>query len=114
MHFSLTLFLISSQLSTISGTLNGVATLFTNDIYESLLKRKASDKEVLLIARIMTVLVGVFMIVFAYFVPIMGGFFLEYGVGDGSGWNQPLLIHAQSRSDRDDLWFRSPFRDISV
>jgi SSS family solute:Na+ symporter len=65
--------LISSQLSTISGNLNGVATLFTNDIYESLLKRKASDKEILLIARIMTFLVGLFMIVFAYFIPIMGG-----------------------------------------
>jgi SSS family solute:Na+ symporter len=65
--------LISSQLSTISGNLNGVATLFTNDIYESLLKRKASDKEILKIARIMTFLVGIFMIVFAYFVPIMGG-----------------------------------------
>ena len=65
--------LISSQLSTISGNLNGVATLFTNDIYESLLKRKASDKEILMIARIMTFMVGVFMIVFAYFVPIMGG-----------------------------------------
>jgi Na+/proline symporter len=65
--------LISSQLSTISGNLNGVATLFTNDIYESLLKRKASDKEILMIARIMTFLVGIFMIVFAYFIPIMGG-----------------------------------------
>ncbi|NIX57877.1 MAG: hypothetical protein GWN14_18605, partial [candidate division Zixibacteria bacterium] len=33
--------LISSQLSTISGNLNGVATLFTNDIYENIIKRKA-------------------------------------------------------------------------
>jgi len=65
--------LVSSQLSTISGNLNGVATLFTNDIYESLRKRKATDKEVLIIARTMTVLIGIFMIVFAYFVPLMGG-----------------------------------------
>jgi SSS family solute:Na+ symporter len=65
--------LISSQLSTISGNLNGVATLFTNDIYESLMKRKASDKEILRIARLMTFLVGIFMIIFAYFIPIMGG-----------------------------------------
>ncbi len=65
--------LVSSQLSTISGNLNGVATLFTNDIYESLRKRPATDKEVLIIARTMTVLIGVFMIVFAYFVPLMGG-----------------------------------------
>jgi len=65
--------LISSQLSTISGNLNGVATIFTNDIYESLLKRKASNKEVLMIARLMTFLMGLFMIIFAYFVPVMGG-----------------------------------------
>lgn len=65
--------LISSQLSTISGNLNGVATLFTNDIYESLKKRKATGKEILMIARIMTGIVGVFMIGFAFLVPMLGG-----------------------------------------
>ena len=65
--------LLSSQLSTISGNLNGVATLFTNDIYENLLKRKASPKEILFIARTMTALVGLFMIGFAFLVPKMGG-----------------------------------------
>lgn len=65
--------LISSQLSTISGNLNGVATLFTNDIYESLRKRKATNKEVLMIARIMTGIVGLFMIGFAFLVPKLGG-----------------------------------------
>jgi SSS family solute:Na+ symporter len=65
--------LLSSQLSTISGNLNGVATLFTNDIYERLRKRPATEKEILKIARIMTFLVGVFMILFAFAVPVMGG-----------------------------------------
>ncbi|MCB0283525.1 MAG: sodium:solute symporter family protein [Calditrichaeota bacterium] len=65
--------LLSSQLSTISGNLNGVATLFTNDIYERLRKRPATPKEILKIARIMTFLVGVFMILFAFAVPVMGG-----------------------------------------
>ncbi len=65
--------LISSQLSTISGNLNGVATLFTNDIYESLRKRKATGKEVLFIARMMTGVVGIFMIGFAFLVPKLGG-----------------------------------------
>ena len=65
--------LLSSQLSTISGNLNGVATLFTNDIYENLLKRKASQKEILFIARTMTALVGLFMIGFAFLIPKMGG-----------------------------------------
>ena len=64
--------LISSQLSTISGNLNGVATLFTNDIYESLIKRKAGNKEILLIARIMTLVIGILMIVFALWVPQKG------------------------------------------
>ena len=64
--------LISSQLSTISGNLNGVATLFTNDIYESLIKRKASNREILLIARIMTLVIGMLMIVFALWVPKKG------------------------------------------
>ncbi len=65
--------LISSQLSTISGNLNGVATLFTNDIYESLKKRKAGDREILFIARTMTLVIGILMVVFAYWVPKMGG-----------------------------------------
>ncbi len=65
--------LISSQLSTISGNLNGVATLFTNDIYESLKKRKATNREILFIARTMTLVIGILMVVFAYFVPRMGG-----------------------------------------
>ncbi len=65
--------LLSSQLSTISGNLNGVATLFTNDIYETLKKRKASNKEVLFMARFITFLVGAFMIGFAFLVPKMGG-----------------------------------------
>jgi len=64
--------LISSQLSTISGNLNGVATLFTNDIYESLIKRKAGKKEILFIARIMTLIIGVLMIIFALWVPQKG------------------------------------------
>ncbi len=65
--------LLSSQLSTISGNLNGVATLFTNDIYETLKKRKATNKEILFMARLITLLVGMFMIGFAFLVPRMGG-----------------------------------------
>jgi SSS family solute:Na+ symporter len=64
--------LISSQLSTISGNLNGVATLFTNDIYQSIIKRKAGNREILFIARIMTLVIGVLMIAFALWVPRKG------------------------------------------
>lgn len=65
--------LLSSQLSTISGNLNGVATIFASDVYENVINRKATDKDVLRIARIITLLTGIGMILFAYLVPILGG-----------------------------------------
>ncbi len=65
--------LLSSQLSTISGNLNGVATIFASDIYENVFNKKAADKEVILVARIVTVLAGMVMILFAYEVPLLGG-----------------------------------------
>ena len=65
--------LISSQLSTVSANLNGVATIFASDIYENVIHRKATDKDVLRIARIVTAVTGVAMIVFAYLVPKLGG-----------------------------------------
>ncbi|HQJ47256.1 MAG TPA: sodium:solute symporter family protein, partial [Ignavibacteriaceae bacterium] len=65
--------LLSSQLSTISGNLNGVATIFASDVYENVINRKATDKDVLRIARIITLITGIGMILFAYLVPILGG-----------------------------------------
>jgi SSS family solute:Na+ symporter len=65
--------LMSSHLSTISANLNGVATIFASDIYENLVNRKATGREVLRVARIVTALTGVAMIVFAYLVPMLGG-----------------------------------------
>ena len=65
--------LLSSQLSTISGNLNGVATIFASDIYENVFNRKATDKDVLFVARAITVITGLVMIVFAYTVPVLGG-----------------------------------------
>ncbi len=65
--------LLSSQLSTISGNLNGVATIFSSDVYENVINRKAKDKDVLKVARIITLITGIGMILFAYLVPILGG-----------------------------------------
>ena len=65
--------LLSSQLSTISGNLNGVATIFSSDVYENVLNREATDKDVLKVARIITLITGFGMILFAYLVPILGG-----------------------------------------
>jgi SSS family solute:Na+ symporter len=65
--------LLSSQLSTISGNLNGIATIFASDVYENVINRKATDKDVLRIARIITLITGIGMVLFAYLVPILGG-----------------------------------------
>lgn len=65
--------LLASQFSSISGNLNGIATIFTSDIYENVINRKASDKDVIKVARIITILTGFLMILFAYCVPILGG-----------------------------------------
>jgi len=65
--------LLSSQLSTISGNLNGVATIFTSDIFENTLRRAADQKTVIRVARIVTVAAGLGMIFFAYWVPLLGG-----------------------------------------
>jgi SSS family solute:Na+ symporter len=65
--------LLSSQLSTISGNLNGVATIFASDVYENVINRKATDGDVLRIARIITLITGIGMVLFAYLVPILGG-----------------------------------------
>ncbi len=65
--------LMSSHLSTISGNLNGVATLFASDIYSNNRKRPPTDREVLRVARWVTIVTGVVMMAFAYAVPILGG-----------------------------------------
>ena len=64
--------LLSSQMSTISTNLAGVATLFSNDIYKPLLHKDASPKQVLLVVRIMTFVAGALGILFAYLIPLIG------------------------------------------
>ncbi|MBW1791271.1 MAG: sodium:solute symporter family protein [Deltaproteobacteria bacterium] len=65
--------LLAAQMSTISSNLNAVATLFTNDLYTRIFNRKASNKDILKIARIITIVTGCFMIGFSYLVPKLGG-----------------------------------------
>jgi SSS family solute:Na+ symporter len=57
--------LLAAQMSTISSNLNAVATLFTNDLYTRIFNRKASNKDILKIARIITIVAGCFMIGFS-------------------------------------------------
>jgi SSS family solute:Na+ symporter len=65
--------LLVSQMSTISANLNACATLFTNDIYRTLLKRQPSPKAVIHFQRVIIIIAGVFMIGFSFLVPILGG-----------------------------------------
>lgn len=65
--------LLSSHLSTISANLNGVATIVASDLYENLFRRKATDRDVLRVARAVTAVTGAAMIAFAYLVPRLGG-----------------------------------------
>ncbi len=65
--------LLASQMSTIDSNLNGVATLYTNDIYASLFNRKSTQRDILRTVRWMTLVTGLFMIGFSYLVPRLGG-----------------------------------------
>ncbi len=65
--------LLAAQMSTISSNLNAVATMFTNDIYSRIFNKKATQKDILKTARIMTIFTGVFMMGFTYLVPVLGG-----------------------------------------
>jgi len=64
--------LLSAQMSTISSNINATATLFTSDIYQRVLRKKASSKQVIVVARIMTLLVGFFMVGFSFFAKKLG------------------------------------------
>ena len=64
--------LLSSQMSTISTNLEGVATLYCNDIYKNIFKRNATHKEALFIVRFMIFVAGAAGIVFAYLIPFLG------------------------------------------
>ncbi|MBW7996894.1 MAG: sodium:solute symporter family protein [Candidatus Glassbacteria bacterium] len=64
--------LLSSQMSTISTNLTGVATLFVNDIYKTVLHKTASPKNVLWTVKIMTFFAGAMGVGFAYLIPLIG------------------------------------------
>lgn len=64
--------LLSSQMSTISTNLQGVATLFCNDVYRTVLRRNATSREALTVVRLMTFAAGGLGIFFAFMIPLIG------------------------------------------
>jgi SSS family solute:Na+ symporter len=65
--------MISATSSKANTTINLVATVFANDIYKTLLRPKASEKEMILMARLFTLLFGAATIVVAILIPLAGG-----------------------------------------
>ncbi|MBW1696414.1 MAG: sodium:solute symporter family protein [Deltaproteobacteria bacterium] len=61
--------LLASQFSTIDANLTSAATIFTNDIYRNLIKRRASSRELLWVIRLVTLAIGVLMIFFSFLIP---------------------------------------------
>lgn len=65
--------MISATSSKANTTINLAATVFAQDVYRSVFRPSASDKEQILIARIFTLLFGAGTIVLAMLVPLAGG-----------------------------------------
>jgi Na+/proline symporter len=65
--------MISATSSKANTTINLVATVFANDIYKTLLRPKSSEKELILMARLFTLLFGAATIVVAILIPLAGG-----------------------------------------
>jgi Na+/proline symporter len=62
-----------STSATANTTLNVVAAVFTNDLYKNIIKPKATEKQLMRVARVSSWLLGGLMIVVALIVPAMGG-----------------------------------------
>ncbi len=65
--------MISATSSKANTTINLVATVFANDIYKSVIRPKATDKEMILMARLFTLFFGAATIIVAILIPRAGG-----------------------------------------
>src|SRR5688500_7556119 len=58
--------LVASQVDTITSDVNSVATLFTNDVYRNLKRRPPTQRQLLFVVRLSSVLCGVLMLAMAW------------------------------------------------
>jgi SSS family solute:Na+ symporter len=65
--------MISATSSKANTTINLAATVFSTDLYKNLIRKSASDKELILVARLFTLVFGAITIVIALLVPKIGG-----------------------------------------
>jgi SSS family solute:Na+ symporter len=59
--------LVASQIDTITSDINSVATLMTSDVYRNLRRREPSERELLFVVRLSSILCGALMLAVAYF-----------------------------------------------
>jgi Na+/proline symporter len=74
-------------------TLNVVSAVFTNDIYKGMINPAASDKKLMSIARLSSLVFGIGMIIIALLVPAAGGI-VEVVLSIGAVTGGPLLAPA--------------------
>ena len=65
--------MISATSSKVNTTINLAATVFATDLYKNLIRKSASEKEQIFVARIFTLLFGAGTVVIALFIPRIGG-----------------------------------------
>ena len=65
--------MISATSSKANTTINLAATVFATDLYKNLIRKSASEREQILVARIFTILFGAGTVVIALFIPLIGG-----------------------------------------
>lgn len=65
--------LIAAQISAITADVNSVATLFTSDVYRSLRKKAPTQKQLLIVVRISSIVCGILMLLVAAYLRRYGG-----------------------------------------
>ena len=80
-----------STSATANTTLNVTSAIITNDIYKGMLRPKASDKKLMVVARLSSLLLGLGMIGIALLVPAAGGM-IEVVLGIAAITGGPLLL----------------------
>ncbi len=65
--------MISATSSKANTTINLAATVFSTDLYKNLIRPNATEKELILVARLFTILFGAGTVIIAIFIPNIGG-----------------------------------------
>ncbi|MFH1071039.1 MAG: sodium:solute symporter family protein [Candidatus Glassbacteria bacterium] len=85
--------LLASQISTIDANLTSAATIFNNDVYRNIFKRKATNLETLWFIRLVTAAIGLLMILFSCLIPFFENAVEAY-LTVSSFMDMPLFIIA--------------------